>query len=766
MVPLLVAGLSLCAPVAKGQGRVSPQALAALLADASRRNRVPEALRNYRAAVETDLSIVIRQETGNELIGSEEQIASTLRWQRDGAAEQHVVGYRSQQTGPNISMLSAFPAGWLIPSLYGNRLRTVSRTVDDETSARDSSLTGEARRLAERLVRQQGVPRANPDTLLAVHPLATDRLQYYDYTGGDTVVTIRSGSRTIPIVAVRVRPTAAMMQQQRTPVLLFDGELGLDATTGTLVRMRGSFVRYGPLVTGGSGARAAAVAAQSLVREVVAFIELENGEQAGAYWLPVRQRVEIQATSPLLGENRAVIRLVSRFRDVTVNDNTVRSALVVSNDTLSRLRRVRLTLATRDSLQSYSAWRSAFGALVEGLHADDFLEVGPDRWRPTGAPRFDWGTTFRTDLVHFNRVEGVFTGFGGKWSLRDVAPGVVVRGNVGWAWHEQAVRGRLSVARTAGPWTMELRGGRTLDLTNDFRIALDSGNSASALFASQDPYDYVDRRLLTAGVVRVVGPRTWVVRGEVGVADDRYRGATYARSPLGGSAYRANRGVDAGGYLRTALLAEWHPDVSVEGVRPGVGSRLSYERGDGTLNWQRIEGRVVVRRLLGPLLATVRADAGVVLGDRPPPQQLFELGTPQNLTGYKDKEFAGSRAAMLRGSVQYPLKLWQQPIRWQRLLFPAVAPTVSVGVQAGWADAATAGARASMGRLVTPPVVMGLPVLAVVPVFAPGVRETGGVRGAVSAGVRFFGGGVFVGASRPVDHGAPWRALVVVGQAW
>jgi hypothetical protein len=439
---------------------------------------------------------------------------------------------------------------------------------------------------------------------------------------------------------------------------------------------------------------------------------------------------------------------------------------VVVPDTLSRQRRVRLTLATGDSLQSYAAWRSAFGALVAGLHADDFLDVGPDRWRPTGAPRVDWGTTFRTDLVHFNRVEGLFTGFGGKWSLRDVAPGVVVRANVGWAWHEQEVRGRLSVARTTGPWTMELRGGRTLDLTNDFRIALDSGNSASALFSSQDPYDYVDRRLLTAGVVRVVGPRTWVLRGEVGVADDRYRGATYARSPLGGSAYRANRGVDAGGYLRTALLAEWHPDVSVEGVRPGVGSRLSYERGDGTLSWQRLEGRLVARRLIGPLLATVRADAGVVLGDRPPPQQLFELGTPQNLTGYMDKEFAGSRAAMLRGSVQYPLKLWRQPIRWRTLIFPAVAPTLSVGVQAGWADAPTVGARAAMGRLVTPPVVVGLPVLAVVPTWAPGVRVTDGVRGAVSAGMRFFGGGLFVGASRPVDHAAPWRGLVVVGQAW
>jgi hypothetical protein len=50
--------------------------------------------------------------------------------------------------------------------------------------------------------------------------------------------------------------------------------------------------------------------------------------------------------------------------------------------------------------------------------------------------------------------------------------------------------------------------------------------------------------------------------------------------------------------------------------------------------------------------------------------------------------------------------------------------------------------------------------------YAPGVRVTDGIRGAMSAGVRLFGGGVFVGASRAVDHAAPWRALVVIGQAW
>ena len=85
--------------------------------------------------------------------------------------------------------------------------------------------------------------------------------------------------------------------------------------TREIVRMRGHYVVLNrkvppPLRALGDG---------------VAFVEYENAERAGAYWLPARQRVEIQATSPLLGEGRAVVRIASRFLAMDINDRALDS---------------------------------------------------------------------------------------------------------------------------------------------------------------------------------------------------------------------------------------------------------------------------------------------------------------------------------------------------------------------------------------------------------------------------------------------------------
>jgi hypothetical protein len=39
--------------------------------------------------------------------------------------------------------------------------------------------------------------------------------------------------------------------------------------------------------------------------------------------LPAKQRIELQVTLPVLGDGRAVIRIVSRFADMMVNDTTL-----------------------------------------------------------------------------------------------------------------------------------------------------------------------------------------------------------------------------------------------------------------------------------------------------------------------------------------------------------------------------------------------------------------------------------------------------------
>jgi hypothetical protein len=481
----------------------------------------------------------------------------------------------------------------------------------------------------------------------------------------------------------------------------------------------------------------------------------------GSYWLPATQRIELQANVPVLGDGRAVIRFVSKFSDMQVNDTVLDAATLAAADSLRALSTRRLTFAPTDSLTAFSRWRNILGGLTEGMHADDFQDIAPDRWRPTGRPRFDLSAPRPADVMHFNRVEGLYTGVGGKWALRDAAPGVTVRANAGYAWAEQTVRGRVSVERTRGPWTVELRGGRSMDITNDFRVPFDSGNTFGALFGSLDPYDYVSRNFGALGVVRRVGDRRWLLRADVGYADDRYRPSQYVRGPFGGEPFRENRGVAEGGYLRSSSTIEWHPDRAAEFVQPGLGARLYYERGDGTLAYQRAEVRLTGRKPVGPFVFAARGDAGLVTGSRIPPQQLFELGRYQNLPGYADKEFAGSRAAVLRASAMYTTKYLRNPIRVGRNLWlPAIAPGFSAGVQSGWTDAPSGAARNAMIRLI--PGYRPDPLA----LWAPVSVTTGRVRASVTAGMRFFGNALFVGMTRPVDQAAPWTGLVGFGQVW
>ncbi|MEO7521032.1 MAG: hypothetical protein ABIW79_04375 [Gemmatimonas sp.] len=705
--------------------RTKPRALAELLADASRRNVLPRDLIAYKAQVETELSLLVLREQGTESVAAVEDVASSLRWTRSGAYDQRVTGYRAQRVG--FSMLTVMQTGWLNPTLYGNRLRIRTRAA--------ASAAGAAR---------ESMRRDGLDTLPAVHPLATDRDNFYRYSGGDTVVTLRVGDRDIPIVYVRVQPR----DDVRGRVLLFDGELALDASRGALVKLRGHFVR----VNESRGFM------QRLI-EAVAFIEYENAEHEGRFWLPSRQRIELQATSPLAGEGRAVVRIVSRFRQVLVNDTTLDAITLVYADSLRALGRRRLTYAPRDSIDAYDRWIGTLGQLTQGMHGTDFDDIGPDRWRTTGAPRLDITTPRGSDILHFNRVEGLFTGAGARLALRDAAPGIVLRASAGWAWSEGTARGRASVDRTRGLYTLGLRGERTLDNTNDFRTALDSGPSVFSAFGSRDPYDYVDRRAATLSLVRDTGANALSSRLDVGVGDDRYRPSTYVRGPFGGDPYRANRGVDEGGYLRSALVVDWHPDVSAEFLKPGVGARVSYERGDGTLSWQRTEARLTTRRLFGPFTAVARGDVGVVTGARIPPQQLFELGERQGLPGYEDKEFAGSRAAIVRGQLLYLSNWLQRPIRvGRRLMLPGIAPGASVGLQSGWTELPNAAARESLLRLGLRADSTG----AMVPV----ARATDGFRATATAGLRFFSGSLFVGAARPVDQAAKWKTLIVFGQQW
>ncbi|MGV3710878.1 MAG: hypothetical protein ACO1Q7_18795 [Gemmatimonas sp.] len=701
-------------------------ALAALVAIASVQNRMPADLMSYSANVETEVALALRREEGTETVVALEQIAGTARWMRTGTLEQHLQGHRVQQLAPTISALTWLNEAWLLPSLYGNRLRTRIAPPPDSTQRRGGR-------------GMQRISASRRDTVQIVHPLATDRDRYYRYSRGDTLVTLSSGERRIPIVRVHVEPRAEL----RDTALLFVGDMDLDASRGTLVRLRGHFVRMQNTPSRRFGFKLA---------DAIAYVEYENAEREQKYWLPSVQRIELQLSMPVLGEGRYIMRIVTRFPSMVVNDTVIDSASIARADSARAQLRRKLTYASSDSLAKYSAWNYQMGVITQGMHSDDFDDIAPDRLRATGRPRFDIAAPRAADVIHYNRVEGLYTGLGVKLSLRDMAPGVIARANAGYAWSEQSVRGRASVDRTRGNTTLSLRAGRSLDITNDFRNMLDSGATIGAL-GSVDPYDYVDRYSAGAGVAHHMPLRNTTLRFDVATVNDGYTRTRLRRGIIGDSIFKPNRGVDEGSYLRTTAMVEWHPNVNAEAALPGLSARLYVENANGTLDYTRVEFRAMTRKMFGPFTWTMRGDVGDVSGSKIPPQQLFELGRGQNLPGYENKEFAGSRAAILRTGIMYTSPLLRQPIRLGRRLFiPPIAPGLSMGVQSGWTEAPTDAARESILRLGLLPDTAG--------VLQPVSRVTNGVRATASVGLRFLAGSLFAGWARPVDRKAPWRFII------
>jgi hypothetical protein len=726
-------------------------ALRALVARAAEHNRVvPGALRGYRAALESEIAVLLRNANGTEGAVTVEQVQSAAQWSRTGEYEQHVVGYRSQSLGLTISLVNSFRRAWTVPLLYGNRL---SLFFGPDTSRRSrASRRGRA--------------------LYAVHPLATDRDRVYRFRGGDTVVTLGIGDRKLPIVRIEVEPRVQRLSDE---TLVFRGEMDLDATREQIVRMRGQFLtvdRHPP------GLRERVM---GLEFQAIAFVELVNAEIAGAFWLPSYQRIEGQVSVPALGDARSVLRMVTRFRDYDVDgaptlalartalDSTQIAAQIAADTTAPRdtlvVRPHHLTFASRDSLERWDAWREPLGTATGAVHADDFDDVAPDAWRTTGPPRFELRVPQFSDLFRFDRVQGAFTGYGARARFRDAAPGLTVQAAAGWAWSEQTVRGRGEIEWLHRRWQIGARAGRSLDLTNDVRSVFDSGGTFAALISSIDDYDYVDRRSALGSVAYRLGKaRLGVVRLSAGIASDRPAAPTIARGVLkGDSAFRFNRGIDAGDYRLVSLTWQIHPDVSGEMMRPGIGLLAKYERGDGDLDWQRADLRVMGRRNWKQITYAARVDAGALWSDRPPPQQLFELGGREVLPSYAYKEFAGDRAIVARGLAMYRLGMLRAPLRLTRRLFlPAPSPALAAGIQGGWTDATSTATLRSMERLGT--AALGIDGVPVTGARFPISRITNGARTTVDLGVRFFGGSIFVGTARPIDHAAKWKMVVSFGQ--
>lgn len=757
MIHLLVAA-QLLAPSPR-PAYASPE-LQALVARAADQNRnVPLSLMSYRARVESEIAVLTRRADGEENAVSLEQAQNAVHWQRSGRFEQHVNGYRARLSGPSLSALAFVRNAWTIPVLYGNRLSLFFGDRGVAGKMRED-LDGEG----------ASAPASTRDrTPLAVHPFAARRDRVYTFDGGDTVAVIRTSQRAIPIVRVQVEPRA---EQPDWPVVVFRGEIDLDADRGEIVRMRGRFVTLGR--SGPQKQRLLVVPVN-----VMAYVDLESVEVDGRYWLPRYQRIETHVDMPGLAEGRSVFRIVSRFRDHAVSGRDEPNATAAEGraergEPASTVEPPwstpghHLTLAGRDSLQQPREWWQPLGEATAGLRGDDFADVEDGPAAP-GAATLAWRARRLADLVHFNRVEGWTTGAavevapGARW------PGLTLRANAGWAWTEQSLRGRLEVLRTdaTGAWTTGARIGRTLDLTNDFTMPHDSGSPFLPALAGVDDHDYVDRAAASLWIGVNLVPRLATLRVETGVARDFGTVARLTTGPLGGDTpFRPNRGLDHGMYARAGLVAEWNPRVNGNALASGLGAHLRYEAAAGQLTWQRATLQVTARREVGDFALAMRVDGGTLVSRNAPPQQLFELGGGSGLPGFAYKAFAGDRAVVTRWRAAYRLPLLQSPLRLGGCTcITAPAPAFTVTLHNARVSASSAATMASIARLGSVGDRIGYAPARPgdgIPVSSP----TAGWRTSLEVGLRFFGGAVTLGAARVAERGAPWRATFTIGQAW
>lgn len=710
MLTLLLCA-QLVAAVAPKDSVYSSAALRELIAAAAVENhRPPPSLRGYESHIETEASLLVRDTLGREHSAEIEQLATRATWNRNaGAYDLHIIGYRSQSVGVPYSTLSIV-RGWTVPSLYGERLSMGAYFAPS---------------------------RRRNDTLIAVHPFAADRDNFYHFSGGDTVATLHIGGRTIPIARIRVHPSFHGL----TTLAAFDGEIDLDADRKQIVRMRGQFVRIGGYPTKRTRLY------ESLGVIAVAYIEFVNAEVQGKYWLPSFQRTEFQAGFPLFGSNRPVLRLVSTISDIAVIDTGA-----VVTDSLDRLR-VRVTWAPSDSVSRFSAWQNELGVESGSVHADDFDDLAPDAWRPNGPPRLDLFPNRTSKMFRFNRVEGLYLGFAPSVDFRSAAPGLSAGAFGGWAFTEETARGGAFVKYQHGDNTYGLRVERALASTNDFGIPLDDDPGFGALLGSVDNYDYVDRSTAMVSLTHVLGAvDVGLLTLQAGAGTDR---AEHARLSHGlipfGNGFLPNRGSVPGSYALGSADLELHPNVSGDYVQPGFGGRLHYEIGEGDIDWQRIEASVSARQYWGPVSVAAHADGGLLLGDRPPPQQLFELGGNGLLPGYDYKQFAGDRAVLFRTFASYRFKVLEKPMYFIRNYYiPGLSPGLAASIQGGWTGVSSTGAAEAVREL---GVANGVPVS----------QASNGVRATVGGGITLFSDILHLGVARPVDHGAPWRFVFGVG---
>jgi hypothetical protein len=667
----------------------SPQTRALVERAIAEQREPPAGLHDYRARVQSSLYLTVAPDSasGGDLPASVDELVSTVRWERGGHLEQTVLGHRTRMLVPlPYSLATILESPWVIPHLYGSDLYT---------------------------------PFAGPR---AVSPFGPRGPEYYRYEARDTV-RIRVQEETVTLVPVEVRPRPEATGSDAPRLVV--GTFYVDVARAAVARARFGFV--------GSGVELA-----PSLTTIRTYLELENALWDGRYWLPYRQRRDIVFESRLLG-GMVAARVVNRFVDYDFNTGWSPTG-------------PRLSLVWAPQPGAFSDWRAEVGEEAGLYSIQDFADLrvataaatGPPRTRPRVQPYYERGS----DLFRYDRVEGLYLGLGARLIPPDPRrQRWQVYGTAGWAFSEGTARGELSASWGSlvapRPPGAPDRGARValyrrLRDIQPFRPTYDTEwlYSLPALLWGSDTRDYYDAAGAEAFVVERRG--RW----------DASLGARVERQ----DSVRVNTGrflfgeapefgplasIEPGTHAALEASAGYALGPGAFGIGNSLVARLQGEVGVGDFRFRRATALVSARRIIGPVTAAARVDAGRAWGDVPP-QQLFRFGSLQGLRGYEPNEFGGSAALLGRGrvAVGIPPRSARPLGRIGFFLVPPLRPALVLVGESGWTTIDDE-LRPVLERL--------------------GSRPTDGARASLGAGLSLFDDALTVEYLHPVGRDAAVR---------
>jgi hypothetical protein len=660
---------------------------------------IPEGLQDFAAQVRTTMHLSLAPDSvlGGELPITVDEFAGEIRWRRPDVLHQWIREHRSRVLVPApYSLGTLLESPWVIPHLYGPTIDALALTAGTST-------------------RRERSPRAT-------HPFGPDGPERYRYTAGDTV-RIRVQQEWITLVPITVVPRVVADDRTRPLVV---GTFYIDTARAAVARARFGFVeaRRG-LAVGRTGV----------------FLELENGLWEGTYWLPFRQRREVQIASALLG-GAVGARIVN-----TITGYDLNIGWEPREGGRARLFLARPTAEARAALGGPDVGRDA--ADFDIADFADLRRLAIEAAHPDPPPvRIGWRYERSDHFFRYNRVEGAFLGAGARVEPGDpLARRWEVYGTAGWAFAENTPRGELVARWHLGAPRVPPRGierglsagvYRRLQDTRAFRPTFqwDWLYTLPAALGGSDLRDYYDAAGAEVGYATGAGAwrgrltARWERQDSVQRNTDRYLfGEAEDFPPLAPVQPGSRAALEAeGSYTRGS---------GAFGLGNSLVATLRAEAAAGGLPSQRLLGLLSFRQAREPFTLAARFDVGHAFGEVPP-QMLFRFGATEGLSGYEINEFGGSTAAL--GRARFLLGL---PPRDPRPLarsgpffIPPLRPALVLLGEAGWAE---------VSRRAQPQ----LDLLGAVP--------SDGIRASYGLGLSFFEDALTIERVQPLDDDRPAR---------